>query len=86
MVCRVVSLVRILTLRQRTTLTLTDSVKSEFGINITVMRAVHLKNNLPDKPRLLLISLEDLATRRGILQNATNLRSSPTWKNVYYIP
>ena len=64
-----------------------DMVKTEFNISeINVSKATRLKQTKPDKPRLLLITLDNLSTKRNILQQATKLRKSTTWNNVFISP
>ena len=38
------------------------------------------------KPRLLLVELGDVSTKRIILKQATKLRKSSTWSNIYISP
>ena len=65
----------------------TELVKTEFNISeIKVTKAVRLKQTKPDKPRLLLVTLENLSTKRNILQQATKLRKSTSWSDVFISP
>ena len=41
---------------------------------------------LVNKPRLLRVEIGDLAAKREILRNATKLRASSKWSNVYVSP
>ena len=62
-------------------------VRTEFNIpDIKVTKAVRLKQTKPDKPRLLLITLEGLSTKRNILQQATKFRKSTSWNNIFISP
>ena len=64
-----------------------ELVKSEFNISeVKITKAVRLKQSKPDKPRLLLITLGDLSTKRNILQQATKLCKSTSWNNVFISP
>ena len=49
------------------------------------MRVVVLQTK-PDKPQLLLVTLENLSTKRNILQQATKLCKSTTWNNIFISP
>ena len=63
-----------------------ELVKSEFNISEVKITTVRLKQTKPDQPRLLLITLENLSTKRNILQQATKLHKSTSWNNVFISP
>lgn len=62
-------------------------LNSEFGVpeNI-VLKPTRLGVPKTNKPCLLRIVIKDLAAKREILRNATKLRASSKWSNVYVSP
>ena len=64
-------------------------ISTEFKINdFEVQRTVRLGSRNPSssRPRLLLVELGDVSTKRQILRQATSLRKSSTWSNIYISP
>jgi len=64
-------------------------LSSEFKIETSkIQRAVRLGTPHPGshKPRLLLVELGDISTKRQLLRQATNLRKSTVWSNIYISP
>ena len=64
-------------------------MEAEFGLpNIKVQRTTCLGSlrSGSSKPRLLLVELEDVSTKRIILKQATKLKKSSTWPNIYISP
>ena len=47
---------------------------------------MRLRQTNPEKPRLLLITLEDISIKRSILKQATKLRNSSKWNEVFIFP
>ena len=54
--------------------------------DIQVEKVLRLGKVVRDKPRLLLVLLTDLSTRRQILRNAKSLRNSQSYKKVFICP
>ena len=74
---------------QQDTTSISQLVEAEFGLpNIKVRRTTHLGSLRlgSSKPRLLLVELEDVSSKRNILKQATKLRKSSTWPNIYVAP
>ena len=64
-----------------------DLFKSEFGVpDNSASRPTRLGAPKSNKPRLLRVEIKDLAAKRQILRNATKLRASSKWSNVYVSP
>ena len=62
-------------------------VNREFNINDPkIVKAMRLRQTNPEKPRLLLITLEDISIKRSILKQATKLRNSSKWNEVFISP
>jgi len=62
-------------------------LNSEFGVAETIIsKPTRLGTPKVNKPRLLRIEIKDLAAKREILRNATKLRASAKWSNVYVSP
>ena len=60
---------------------------SEFGVPENVAsKPTRLGAPKANKPRLLRVEIGDLAAKREILRNATKLRASSKWSNVYVSP
>ena len=71
------------------TTSITELVEAEFGLpNIKIRRIACLGifRSGSSRPRLLLVKLEDVSTKRIILKQATKLRQSSTWSNIYISP
>ena len=45
----------------------TEIVKNDFGLDITILKAIWLRKIKSDKPQLLLISLQTLSNKRNLL-------------------
>jgi len=76
-------------LRQKDKEKVCSLISTEFKINdFEVQRTVRLGSHNPSspKPRLLLVELKDISTKRQILRQATSLRKSSTWSNIYISP
>jgi len=66
-----------------------DLVSSEFGISkVQVNHAIRLGAPNQTKPRLLLVQLANISTKRAILRQAVKLRKSAKWRprDVYILP
>ena len=64
-------------------------ISTEFKINdFEVQRTVRLgsRNLSSSRPRLLLVELGDVSTKRQILRQPTSLHKSSTWSNIYISP
>ena len=60
---------------------------SEFGVSRNqVSKPVRLGAKKSNKPRLLKIEISDVNVKRNILKQATKLRSSSTYGNIYISP
>ena len=54
--------------------------------NLQVKKALWLGKSLPDKPRPLLISLQEESHKKEILRQARKLRKLPNWTNTFFSP
>ena len=61
-------------------------VQDEFKLNVQVTKAFRVGKSDPDKPRLLVVALENVDTKLDILKQASELRHSNEWRNVYITP
>ena len=66
--------------------TFRNIVREELKINVKVTNAYRVGKKVEGKPRLLVISLEDVDTKHEILKVASQLRDSADWSNVYITP
>ena len=64
----------------------TDITKSEFKLNIRATRVIRIGKRQPDKPRLLLITLQHEEMKRDVLKCAKDLRGSKDWGKIYFYP
>ena len=61
-----------------------DLANREFNINDPkIVKAVRFRQTNPEKPHLLLITLEDISMKRSILKQVTKLRNSSKWNEVF---
>ena len=61
-------------------------VKDAFRLNIRISKLFRAGKASPDKPRLLIVTLENEQTRHDILKMAPQLRNSVRWNNIYISP
>lgn len=61
-------------------------IKSEMKINATVSKSFRAGKKLNDKPRLLIITLDNPAVKQDILRYAPQLRHSDQYSNIYITP
>ena len=60
-----------------------DLTKEEFNLNVKITKAIRLGRKIGDRPRILLVTLENPEKRRDILRWSKDLRRSTTRSNVY---
>jgi hypothetical protein len=60
-----------------------DLTKEEFKLNVKITKAIRLGRKVGDRPRILLVTLEDPEEKRDILRRSKDLRRSTTRRNVY---
>ena len=69
--------------------TISDLFHTEFNLaNAKIQRITRLGAIKPNssRPRLLLVEMGDISTKRSILKQATKLRKSSKWSNIYISP
>ena len=60
-----------------------DLTKEEFKLNVKITKAIRLGRKVGDRPRILLVTLEDPEEKRDLLRRSKDLRRSTTRRNVY---
>ena len=63
-----------------------EIVKKELRLNLRVTRAFRAGKSLPNRPRLLVATLEDVETKIELLKLAPQLRNSTEWKHLFVNP
>lgn len=66
--------------------TFKEMVKDAMHLSVNVTRAYRVGRPANDKPRLLIISLENAEVKVDVLKLAPQLRAIEEWKNVYITP
>lgn len=63
-----------------------DVVKKGLWMNVKVSKAFRVGKGSPTKPRLLIVSMENVETKVEILKRARDLRHIPELSNIYITP
>ena len=61
-------------------------VRNELKLNVKITNAYRVGKKAEDKPRLLVITVEDSDSKHEILRMSSQLRDSANWSNVYITP
>ena len=61
-------------------------IKDEMKLNATVSKSFRVGKKLSDKPRLLIVTLDNPAVKQDILRYASQLRHSEQYSNIYVTP
>ena len=62
------------------------AIQSSLRLNIKVSKCFRAGRIQADRPRLLIVTLNDLETKIELLRMSSQLRSIPEWKSLYIIP
>lgn len=61
-------------------------IRSELSVNIRVKKAFRVGRRMPERPRLLIVTLESVEAKMELLKLASQLRSSDEWRTLYINP
>ena len=64
----------------------TSMIKEVFKLSVTPVKTFRVGKKLPDKPRLLIVTLDSLATKYEILKLSSQLRNSVNFSGIYINP
>ena len=64
----------------------TEMIREVLKLNVRVTKAFRVGKGSEDKPRLLVITLENAETKMDVLKMASGLRHHDQWSNIYVTP
>ena len=63
-----------------------DVIKDSLKLNVRALRCYRVGKIREDRPRLLVVSLENIETKQELLRMSSQLRNIPEWSNLYINP
>ena len=64
----------------------TTMIKEVMKLNVTASKSFRAGKKTGDRPRLLIVTLDNPASKYDVLRHATDLRNSETYQNIYVTP